>query len=394
MDSKYSSIFTHNYNNFTKKHLSSTADKYGLLKKEALESHIWVYELYSHIQKRSSYECVLKGGACAQLYLPIDSQRCTADIDIATSLTPHQLDELLHSIRYEFNMKKFYTSYSEYVPEMVKLHGKTIPMMTYMFNIPFIFKGGKRKKYPSLKIDFLFADVDRLDKTIVSKGETLGLKLNYSPVCTSPYSLICDKLLTFAKSPIGLEGYKIEGFYKNVYDLFYLLDSYNDIDNFKKISSYLSKSASMEFQLRAMAPLSMDDLLEDILFNLYNFAIADIENSYENLHHRIIKFQDSFLQEHMRKELNFNTWSIMTMYLYIWTNSLKNYLDNKDFSGLTLINEIISQYEEYLLLDNAQKRNYLLSYRNDIYRRDSSLNLKSLDNPLRLIYLYNIILKL
>jgi len=391
MGNKFSSLFSHNPHNFSKQHISSTAEEYGLTKRDVLESHLWVYELYAHIQQHSGDKCVLKGGACAQLYLPLTAQRCTADIDVGTSLTPKELNDVLHSIRYEFNIKKFYASYSEYIPEMVKRNGKTIPLMTFMFNLPFVFKGGKKKRAPALKIDFLFLDTERLDKNYVTKGETIGLKLNYSPLCISSYSLICDKLLTFAVNSIGLEIYKSDGFYKNIYDLFYLINSFNDIKSFELICHHFKDSASMEFDIKKMAPISINLLLEDILYNLYRIAIRDLSKTFDAPSKRLMKFQETALQRDIRENLSLDTWSIMAMYLYIWTTTVKDFLTNGDYSNLNNINKILNQYENYLTLSDKAQAIYIKTLKTEILAHDNRFYLDYIEEPLRIIYLHNII---
>lgn len=391
MSNKFASLFCHNYNNFSKQHISSVAEQYGLTKRDVLESHLWVYELYSHIQQYSGDKCVLKGGACAQLYLPLSAQRCTADIDAATSLTPKELNDVLYSIRYEYNMKKFYATYSEYIPEMVKRNGKTIPLMTFMFNLPFVFKSGKKKRAPALKIDFLLLDTERLDKTYVSKGETIGLKLNYSPFCISPYSLICDKLLTFAVSSIGLEIYKSDGFYKNIYDLFYLINNYNDINSFKIIANHLKDSAKLEFDIKKMTPISLDQLLEDILYNLYRIAVRDLSKNFEAPSKRLMKFQETALQKDIRNDLTLDTWSIMAMYLYIWTSAVKDFISKGDLSNLDAINKIINEFEYYLSLNDKAQVPYIKTLKTKILADDNRFYLEDIEEPLRIIYLHYII---
>ena len=390
MSNKFASLFCHNYHNFSKQHISSVAEQYGLTKRDVLESHLWVYELYAHIQQHSGDKCVLKGGACAQLYLPLGVQRCTADIDAATSLTPKELNDVLYSIRHEYNMKKFYVSYSEYIPEMVKRNGKTIPLMTFMFNLPFIFKGGKKRRTPALKIDFLLLDTERLDKTYVTKGETMGLKLNYSPLSISPYSLICDKLLTFAVSSIGLEIYKSDGFYKNIYDLFYLISNYNDINSFKIIADHLKDSAKLEFDIKKMTPISLDKLLEDILYNLYRIAVRDLSKNFEAPSKRLIKFQETALQKDIREDLTLDTWSIMAMYLYLWTSAVKDFINNGDSSNLDAINKIINEFEYYLSLTDKAQRLYIKTFITKILAADNRFYLDDIEEPLRIIYLHYI----
>lgn len=389
-NNKSEALFIHNYKNFKKESILGIAADFGFSRKDIVESHLWVYEVFAQIQKYTKERCVLKGGACAQLYLPLNVQRCTADIDAYTDLTPDELNALMLSIRYKFNMGKFYCSYKEYTPAFINSDRK-LPLKTFLLFMPFIFKKGKRKEPPWLKIDFLFFDTNMLHSNIISKGETLGLKLNYSPICISPYALICDKLLTFAVNSIGLELYKIDGFYKNVYDLFYLINSYADIESFKNIASEFSHSISIEAGIKNIDSIDPNELLTDIMHTLYNMFTIDLRKDFKNPHKKLIKFEESVIQENIREKLDSDTWAMMEMYIYLFSASLHYYLSFKNIEKLKFVDEIINMYEYYNSLPLEHKNAYLKKLRSEIALIDSRLYLGIITEPLRIIYLHYIL---
>lgn len=389
-NNKSEALFIHNYKNFRKESILGIAADFGFSRKDIVESHLWVYEMFAQIQKYTKERCVLKGGACAQLYLPLNVQRCTADIDAYTDLTPDELNALMLSIRYKFNMGKFYCSYKEYTPAFINSDRK-LPLKTFLLFMPFIFKKGKRKEPPWLKIDFLFFDTSILHSNIISKGETLGLKLNYSPICISPYALICDKLLTFAVNSIGLELYKIDGFYKNVYDLFYLINSYADIESFKNIASEFSHSISIEAGIKNIDSIDPNELLTDIMHTLYNMFTIDLRKDFKKPHKKLIKFEESVIQENIREKLDSDTWAMMEMYIYLFSASLHYYLSFKNIEKLKFVDEIINMYEYYNLLPLEHKNAYLKKLRSEIALIDSRLYLGIITEPLRIIYLHYIL---
>jgi hypothetical protein len=72
---------------FSADRLAKNAQDLGYAQAETLEALIWDYELYAQLQKRISGLCRLKGGAAVQLYVPIERQRASVDVDILTTIT-------------------------------------------------------------------------------------------------------------------------------------------------------------------------------------------------------------------------------------------------------------------------------------------------------------------
>lgn len=387
MNRKHRPILCHPNSNFTSRHIKTASKILGLSYKESLETHIWVYELHSQIQKRAGDRCVLKGGASTQLYLPIDYQRCTADLDCTTDLTPKELGKIMYSIKEDFYKNNIYSSYIEYIPRNVKLHGRTIPMMTFIFDLPFQFSKKKWLRHPGIKMDFLFLDIKKLHKTELLNGETLGLNLSYTPITIDKYSTISDKLITLASKSLGLERNKLEGIYKNIYDLYWLINTYNDLESFKIISQRIKESLSIEIEMKNGKPVTVDELLEDILCTIYDIATVSLLQSSSELPFAIMRFKEESLQKEFRDSLNTDMWSVLCLYLYIWTFSLKTYISSKDHSKLEGINTVIDAYDYYLSLVKKERRTFKRELKERVTSRDPLLNLEGTGNPLRLIYL-------
>lgn len=390
IERKPEALFIHDYKSFRKENLLETALDFGFSRRDILESHLWVYEINAQIQKYAKEHCVLKGGACAQLYLPLNVQRCTVDIDAYTDLTAKELDDIMFSIRYKFNMGKFYCSFKEYTPSFIR-DNKRLPMKTYLFFLPFIFKKGKKKEPPWLKIDFMFFDNSALHSSIVSKGETLGLKLNYSPLCISPYNMICDKLLTFAINSIGLDLYKVDSFYKNIYDLFYLISKFTDIENFKKIAQELNYSMNIEFTIKNMKPIEVDELVSDVMHTLFNIFTIDLRKDYKRPHRKLIRFEESVIQKNIKDKLDSDIWAIMGMYIYLFSSSLKYYINFESPQKLKFVEEIMKMYEYYNSIPLEHKSTYIKKLKSEIILIDPELSLGIISEPLRIMYLHYIL---
>lgn len=388
----YEALYIHGRKSISKENIIDTSQRYDFSHRDIVESHIWVYELHAQIQRYAKEHCVLKGGACTQLYLPINVQRCTVDIDACTDLSASELEEIMLSIRYKFNVGKFYCSFKEYVPNFI---GKTrrLPMKTFLFFLPFIYKKGRKKEPPWIKVDFLFLDTKTMPTNIITKAETIGLKLNYSPICISPYSMISDKLLTFAVNSIGLDTYKIDSFYKNIYDLFYLINRYNDLESFKKISSELRHSIDIEFLIKNINPHDTIEILDDVMQTLFNIFTFDLRNNPQKPHKKLIRFEESFIQGSIKEKLNADTWSLMAMYNYLFTLSLKQYTETGSYDKLNFVEHIINIYEYMNSLSPEIKNQYIKKLKSEIILERPELSLGIIEEPLRLIYLHYILTK-
>ncbi|WP_392486846.1 hypothetical protein ACER0A_000965 [Haloimpatiens sp. FM7315] len=368
---------------FSKNHLINTSLKYGFTRNYVIERHLWCYELLAHLQNFTSKTCVLKGGACTQIYLPLANQRCTADIDCLTSLSSKDLEEILTNIKENFNSNDINFSFKEYVPSS----GKNLPMATFMIDLPFYYNPKKHKNNFLLKMDFVFMDVSSLSLETPTSLKTFGMDLNYAPICICPISLISDKLLTFAINSIGLETFKVDSFYKNIYDLYYLIYSREDFDTLCKVSDKIKESVSMELALKKLPTININKLLNDILRTLLYFSIVDLNYEHSTPPRKLYDFERLYLQKDIKEALNKDTWSIMSMHLYLWTKALKRYINSKNKDHFENINSVKSEYEYFLTLSSKNKSKYIKTLKSLINSKNKKIKLRTIDDPLRLIYM-------
>lgn len=380
-------VLCHPSASFTKGYIKSVSKELGILNKFTLEDHIWVYELHSQIQKRTKNRCVLKGGASTQLYLPLEFQRLTADIDCATDLSRRELEKVMRSIKEDFNKNGIHCSYKEYIPKEVILHGRTIPMMTFIFDVPFVFNSWKRHRYPGLKIDFLFLDIEKLHTTRLSKSKTIGVELSYKPIVIDQYSTISDKFLTLAPNLSGLQRNQLDRIYKNIYDLYCLINSHNDLESFKIISERIKESLETEIKMKNANPINIETLLNDILYSTYDIATFSLVENHSELPIQIVRFQEASMTEQTRQILNTDMWSIMALYLYIWVFSLKSFILEESYYKLEGINIVIDEYAYYKSLGKKERRAFKRVLKSRINSKDPLLNLEGTGHPLRLICL-------
>ncbi|WP_035293441.1 nucleotidyl transferase AbiEii/AbiGii toxin family protein [Clostridium sp. KNHs214] len=367
---------------FSKDYIRKTAEKYGFYRNYILERHMWSYEMLGEIQKLTKDRCILKGGACTQAYLPLPVQRCTADIDFVCNLSNNEIIEILKSVCRNLTYNKIKCSFKEYIPAK----GKTLPMVTYMLDLPFYYNPKKRKSNFLLKFDFLFMDTNEIPVNSTKNTETFGMKLNFSPLCISPATLISDKLLTFAINSIGLQIFKLDGFYKNIYDLYYLLNTFKDEDIFSSVSSQLKISLYSELTIKKLPMIPLNKILTDVLKTLWYFSIIDLSYQGSKPPENLRNFEKLYLQQNISNNLDSNMWSIMSMHLYLWATSLKNYIQNGDLSKLQNLKSIEGEYRYFLSLNSKNKDRYIRNLKKILNSKNKKVNLSKINHPLRLIY--------
>jgi hypothetical protein len=379
-------IFTHPFDYFTEQHIKTYAKENDIVFKDNLESHMWVYELHSQLQKRCGNRIILKGGASSQLHVPVNLQRLTNDIDCATDLSRKELFDVMRSIKESYIKAKFYTSYEEYIPKSVQREGRTIPMMTFIYDIPFAYQTKMRERYPGMKMDFLFLDTKTLHSTQLNPVETLGMKLNYNPICIDKYSTTSDKLLTLATETLGLEANKIDALYKNVYDVSCLLKVTNDLDSFKLISERLKESVNHEIKVKNALHVTLEDFFKDLLDSILYLSLTNMTADYNRILPNLMWFGKQTLPGDTRSMLSADLWSILCLHLYVWTYALRNYIISKDYSTLIGIDVVLTEYEYYLSLFKKERRKYKSELKRRILEKEASLNIDATGNPLRLMY--------
>lgn len=380
------SIFTHPFDYFTKQHIKAYAKEKDIVFKDNLESHMWVYELHSQLQKRCGDRIVLKGGASSQLHVPVNLQRLTNDVDCATDLSRKDLFEIMKSIKDSYIKAKFYTSYEEYIPKSVLREGRTIPMMTFIYDIPFVYQTKMRQRYPGMKLDFLFLDTKSLHTAKLKPVETIGMHLNYNPICIDKYSTTSDKLLTLATGTLGLEANKLDALYKNVYDVSCLLKINDDLESFMLIAERLKESVQHEIEVKNASHVTLEDFFKDLLDSILYLSLTNMTADYNRILPNLVWFGQQTLPGDTRSMLTADLWSILCLHLYVWTYALRDYLLSADYSKLIGIDVVLSEYDYYLGLYKKERRKHKSELKKRILEKQPSVNIDATGNPLRLMY--------
>jgi hypothetical protein len=75
---------------FSEKKIIERAEKHGFSDPVQVEYFLWDCEIAAQLQSESS-NFVLKGGAAAQLHLPVEMQRGSIDVDIVCPFTEQKI---------------------------------------------------------------------------------------------------------------------------------------------------------------------------------------------------------------------------------------------------------------------------------------------------------------
>lgn len=379
-------FLTHNYYNFTEEHIGIESKYFGIKNKSILERHIWIYELHSHIQKKLDGNCILKGGACAQLYLPLNFQRCTEDLDLYTDLNPIKLKNKMNSLAKDFNISNIQVKIYEYIPKSVRDHGKTMPITTIIMELPLIFRSDKKKRTTGIKIDFLHIDTKSIEKNIIYNGEVLGLRLNYEPVSMPLYSIIASKLLTFGVNTIGVESFKKDKLFKNLYDVYYMIKSNDDMETLKKVGDYIRNNIDLEFYVKGIEKIDLDEILKDILKELYYLSVEDILEEFQGYSKRLIEFEENYIQQNIIDKLCYDKWAVMAGYVYLWVYALREYMINDNCYVIEKMQKVFIEYKLFKNLSINEQEKFIKDKINEL-KLKRKLMYDFIEDPLRIIIL-------
>jgi Nucleotidyl transferase AbiEii toxin, Type IV TA system len=193
------------YGNPSAEELRRRATRFGFTSIGTLEHLRWDYEFVAQLQALDP-DLVLRGGAATQLYLDLNLQRGSVDVDLITSKTIEQVRMNVSSLVMPFST--IGVAVQEYVPRH-PVQG--LEQVTFHVHFPKLEgRGGRRR----IKLEIQRGPLGLASNTIRGK-ETLPLVVR-KVKCLSRGALIGDKLTTLACNTIGVE---IEELPKQLYDV-------------------------------------------------------------------------------------------------------------------------------------------------------------------------------
>jgi hypothetical protein len=160
-----------------------------------MELFLWDLEIFLQIQALLKDRIVLKGGAAAQLYLPIEYQRTSVDIDMICAVGIEEVEKALVAIERKFNGMNDLFKARPHKPKDPKA---ILPLMTYYIDVPSVCTekelfGKKTTGTQEIKIEFHFTD-EPLAIHRISSPRIFALETKQT------YQLLFTKALVYGKS--------------------------------------------------------------------------------------------------------------------------------------------------------------------------------------------------
>lgn len=281
----------HNESAFTLVEIEKQALKFGFANPLVIELFLWDLEITAQLQNISN-ELILKGGAAVQLFLPVEKQRGSVDIDITTSLNKSSLDIIIKQLESKIpNMKiKLYQP---------KQPNQKLNMLTYLASIDSV----TQQDQLSIKIDIMFQN---LSLPIIEVNNVKTFAVTTSKIkCYSQWTLIGDKILTLAKGSVGL---KLDADYpKQIYDISMLIDDLSSL-KFEEMIQSIEKLTPIEAK-NADITIKTESVLNDIMQFIDNeISTIDTSSVVQTMKSKIDPFEQFYPPRSQR--VNLQGWSL------------------------------------------------------------------------------------
>lgn len=306
------SSLIHDDKYFTKEEIQRRAKEYEYPVPIAVEYFLWDCELTAQLQSICP-NLTLKGGAAAQLHLPLERQRGSKDVDLVTTLDLNDIPEIIAEateafsgcVRYELHQPKKPTP--------------NLPLQTYFAHVPSKIDPGRTEL--EVKIDFL-CKCPELSSEVVNSIQTYALETK-SIKCSTAGTLIGDKLLSLAEGSIGLDIE--ENYPKQIYDVDALMESCDIskdfVEDFRKAVDCLTIT---EASYRNIVTTT-DDVLENVMSAMHKYSLVDMPGCDAEIKQQIDSFQQFYVSRNQRRRKDeWSTKALRIRFLALLTRRLFN----------------------------------------------------------------------
>lgn len=324
-----------------KEEIMSRTQKYGFPQPWLVELMVYDFEVFRHLL-RFSKKFVLKGGAAAQMYIPVEQQRASIDIDLIAGLMPEEIEHIF--------MEKLagtgnFANIISYKPKNAK---NKLPLVTYLIDFPSAVKEGQTMQ---LKVDILFEEIGSYKVSNIGSRELFAAKIEDKIPCIKLGSLVADKLLTLASKSIGIEETRQDQLPKQVYDLLHLAGSLKKKDYEDMLFSF-ERIAKAEMKFRGLEHNIME-IISHIDEVLAEFAEADIVQG--RIKKLINNFQSAYVNRKSRVGLQ--EWCIGALKLRYLLKTIKFALTNGKSNGkpYAMLKQCEHEFNKIKGMEIAQK---------------------------------------
>jgi hypothetical protein len=304
----------HNAKYFTREEILKRARKYEFPNPLAVEIFLWDCELAAQLQDKCA-DIVLKGGTAAQLHLPLEKQRGSIDIDVATPSNKSDTAEIVQ------RMSRSLGRHVKFELHKPKKPIPKLPLITYFAKAPS--KTDPTRKELEIKID-IFLKSPNLPTTVLNNVQTFAVNVQRMK-CSTVGALIGDKLLTLAEESIGMT---LEADYpKQIYDVDALLDAYEISKNtVSDMAASIKTLTKLEASIRNIKT-TPTEALRDVTKTMDKYSLVDTSGSDARIKKNIYAFQQFFVNKNQRKP--FYAWSSKSLKIRFLATLISKCIENK-----------------------------------------------------------------
>jgi hypothetical protein len=273
---------------FTKDEILRRAEHYEYPNPLAVEIFLWDCELTAQLQILCG-KAVLKGGAAAQLHLPLERQRGSVDVDLATSLEKKDVEEVIQQLG---KTLEGCAKFSRYEP---KKPNPELPLLTYLAHVPS--KVDPKREELEIKLDFLYKSPD-LPHAVLRNVQTFALEVKRIK-CSTAGALTGDKLLTLARGSIGTE---LEAdLPKQIYDVNALIETWAVSAEFvNDMMTSIEELTKLEASFRRIKVTPIE-ALNDVAKAMNGYSLVDTPSADADTKKGIERFQQFFVNKSQRR---------------------------------------------------------------------------------------------
>jgi hypothetical protein len=301
MENIFSDRLIHPPECFLRDQLEQRRVTHGFAHLNKVEAFAWDMEIYGQLLQHLGDAIVLKGGAATQLYLPVELQRSSVDIDIICTAAMQDFDRVTEEIFSRLSGDGKLLRFSKYVPAHPT---PGLELTTYFVATPSVCTpaenfGRQDPSIQQIKVDVLHEDIDS-HKYLPKGTATFALDVAFEPRVLTADSLFGDKLLTLATTTVGIPDSRASDRCKQLYDLDKLLGQ-----GLLTKSSEMQQAfdSTMEYQRKipGRERLTADEALADAIRFLGEATEMDVGNDPQGVWNGLQGFQSNFVRQSARR---------------------------------------------------------------------------------------------
>jgi len=307
---------------FSPERLRARAEKMAFTQATGVETFAWVLEIYGQLQAAAEEGFLLKGGTAAQMYVPLDRQRASVDIDLLAHIEPEGMRDVLSEVSRRLASDLPYFVFEEYIPTQPDV---ALPLQTFLVTVPsslgqMMPVEAGRIAGRSIKVDVFYLE-EPVKHTRLEGVQTFALDLAFSPRCLAIGPLIGDKLLTLATESIGIPRARADDLPKQVYDLDNLTCQHLSEVDTEELVATVRTLVDVESSFRDIQVTAFQ-VLDHIQETLKAFSTLDLREGDPVLRRYVLNLQSQYLREPMRSP--FYGWAAKALRLSFFLRCLRH----------------------------------------------------------------------